>query len=136
MIQTAIDSSLEQYFMDMIRRISTGSWHTSKISVCSLTVPLLKMYPRRQSELFQFVVSFLFFSDNFFFYRIFSEIAADPIPVVRQTVAKTISVSFFSCCYHHRSRFFPTHTHTHTHTPSYTFIYVYLSLLFSSTSIF
>ena len=54
MIQTALDPSLEEYFMDMITRISTGRWHTSHISVCSLVVPLLKMYPNRQAELYKF----------------------------------------------------------------------------------
>ena len=54
MIQTALDPSLEEYFMDMITRISTGTWYTSRISVCSLVVPLLKMYPSRQTQLFQF----------------------------------------------------------------------------------
>lgn len=54
MIQTALDPTLETYFMDMLKRIKMGERYTARISCCSLIVPLVKMYPARQDELFEF----------------------------------------------------------------------------------
>ena len=80
--------------MEMLQRISAGEWFSSKVSCCSIIVPLFKAYPPKRDQLIEYLFIFIFLLFSLFV-RLYNEFAKDQAPIVRQAAAKNLAVRLY-----------------------------------------
>jgi serine/threonine-protein phosphatase 2A regulatory subunit A len=96
---------MEDFYIPMVKRLSTGDWFTSRTSACGLYAPGYQMASSTtQDELRRYVIHTIIPRNSFHFscsltcglvvsFRMYAQLCHDDTPMVRRAAATNLAVS-------------------------------------------